>query len=154
DDNAETAFMNYLRGTGLHGLTGIPLSYDYIRRPMLSFTREEILQFAKENSIEFVEDSSNRSNKYTRNFFRNDIIPAISKVYPEVKSNLLDNIERFKEIRKLYKLAVGDIKKKLISKKGSEVHIPIKQLMEYNNRALIYEIINEFGFSEKQIDEV
>ena len=69
DDNAETALMNFCRGTGLHGLTGIPLSYEHIRRPMLSFTREEILQFAKENKLEFVEDSSNLSSKYTRNFF-------------------------------------------------------------------------------------
>ncbi len=154
DDNAETVFMNYLRGTGLHGLTGIPLLNDHIRRPMLSFTREEILQFAKKNNIEFVEDSSNQSNKYTRNFFRNEIIPAISKIYPEVKANLLDNIDRFKEIDKLYNFAVGDIKKKLIKGRGSELHIPIRQLMGYNNRALIYEIISDYGFNEKQIDEV
>ena len=135
DDNAETVFMNYLRGTGLHGLTGIPLSFEYIRRPMLSFTREEIIQFAKKNDIEFVEDSSNQSSKYTRNFFRNEILPAISKVYPQVNKNLTDNINRFKEIENLYKLAVGNIKKKLIRVKGNEWHIPIKQLMGYNNRA-------------------
>ena len=26
--------------------------------------------------------------------------------------------------------------------------------MSFNNRALIYEIISEYGFSEKQVDEV
>ena len=154
DDNAETALMNFCRGTGLHGLTGIPLSYEHIRRPMLSFTREEILQFAKENKLEFVEDSSNLSSKYTRNFFRNEIIPAISKVFPQVNENLIDNINRFKEIEKLYKFAVNDIKKKLVKEKGNEWHIPVKQLMSYGNRALIYEVINDFGFTEKQIEEV
>ena len=154
DDNAETALMNFCRGTGLHGLTGIPLSYEHIRRPMLSFTREEILQFAKENKLEFVEDSSNLSSKYTRNFFRNEIIPAISKVYPQVNENLADNINRFKEIERLYKFAVNDIKKKLVKEKGNEWHIPVKQLMSYGNRALIYEVINDFGFTEKQIEEV
>ncbi len=34
------------------------------------------------------------------------------------------------------------------------MHIPVKQLMGYNNRALIYEIISDYGFNEKQIDEV
>jgi len=121
---------------------------------MLCFTREEIVQFAKENKLEFVEDSSNLSIKYTRNLFRHDIIPAISKVYPQVNENLNDNINRFKEIEKLYKLAVNDIKKKLVKEKGSEWHIPVKQLMGYNNRALIYEIIADFDFTEKQIDEV
>lgn len=154
DDNAETILMNFCRGTGLHGLTGIPVSYGHIKRPMLCFTREEILQFAKENKLKFVEDSSNQSSKYTRNLFRNEIIPVISKVYPQVKENLTDNIERFKEIEKLYKLSVAGLKKKLVKEKGSEWHIPIKQLMGYNNRALIYEIISDFGFGEKQIDEV
>ena len=154
NDNAETLLMNFCRGTGLHGLTGIPVSYGNIRRPMLCFTRDEVVQFAKENNLEFVEDSSNLSIKYTRNLFRHEIIPSISKVYPQVNENLNDNINRFKEIEKLYKLSVSDIKKKLVKEKGSEWHIPVKQLMAYNNRALIYEVITDFGFTEKQIDEV
>ena len=154
NDNAETVMMNFCRGTGLHGLTGIPVSYGNIKRPLLIFTKDELTQFAKAHKLDFVEDSSNLSSKYTRNLFRNEIIPAISNVYPQVNENLSDNINRFKEIEKLYKLAVGEIKKKLVKEKGSEWHIPIKQLMGYNNKALIYEIISDFGFSEKQIDEV
>ena len=154
DDNAETILMNFCRGTGLHGLTGIPAAYGNIRRPLLIFTKAELVQFAKENNLEFVEDSSNLSSKYTRNLFRHEIIPAISKAYPQVNENLNDNVSRFQEIEKLYRIAVGDIKKKLLKKKGKEYHIPIKQLMGYNNRALIYEIITDFGFHEKQIDEV
>ncbi|HEU5168802.1 MAG TPA: tRNA lysidine(34) synthetase TilS [Chitinophagaceae bacterium] len=154
NDNAETVLMNFCRGTGLHGLTGIPASYEHIKRPLLIFTKDELMQFAKENKLDFVEDSSNLSSKYTRNLFRNGIIPAISKVYPQVNENLNDNINRFKEIEKLYKLAVNDIKKRLVKEKGSEWHIPVKQLMGYNSRALIYEIIADFGFNEKQIVEV
>ena len=159
DDNIETVLMNFFRGTGLHGLTGIPVSGPselprYVRRPLLPFSKNELIDFAKEHNLEFVEDSSNLSSKYTRNFFRNEIIPAVKKIYPEVKGNLLDNIDRFKEIEKLYNVAVSGIKKKLVKEKGNEWHIPIKQLMEYNNRALIYEIINDFGFGEKQIDKV
>ena len=154
NDNAETVLMNFCRGTGLHGLTGIPVSYGNIKRPLLIFTKDELMQFAKENKLEFVEDSSNLSSKYTRNLFRNEIIPAISKVYPQANENLNDNINRFKEIEKLYKIAVSDIKKKLVKEKRNEWHIPVKQLMGYNNRALIYEIIADFGFNEKQIDEV
>ena len=154
DDNIETVLMNFFRGTGLQGLTGVPTVNKYICRPLLPFTKNELIGFAKENNLEFVEDSSNSSSKYTRNLFRNELIPAIGKVYPEVNKNLLDNIGRFKEIEKLYKVAVGDIKKKLLKKKGNEWHIPVKQLMGYGNRALIYEIINDFGFTERQIDEV
>ncbi|HEY6063924.1 MAG TPA: tRNA lysidine(34) synthetase TilS [Chitinophagaceae bacterium] len=154
DDNAETMMMNFFRGTGLHGLTGMPVSTGHIRRPLLSFSKEELIVFAKENKLDFVEDSSNQSSKYSRNFFRNEIIPAISKVYPQVKENLQDNINRFKEIEKLYRYSVGELKKKICKQKGKEVHIPVKQLMAFNNRALMYEIISSYGFNEKQVDEV
>ncbi len=154
DDNNETVLMNFFRGTGLHGLTGIPVSAGYIRRPLLGFSKEQLLEFAKENKLKFMEDSSNQSSKYTRNFFRNEIIPAIGKVYPQVKENLQDNINRFKEIEKLYLFSLGELKKKICKQRGSEVHVPVKQLMAFNNRALIYEIITPYDFHEKQVDEV
>lgn len=154
DDNLETITMNFFRGTGLHGLTGIPAMNGRIRRPLLIFSREELLAFAQANQLQHVEDSSNQSVKYTRNLFRNKIIPEIEQVYPQTKENLRANIDRFKEIERLYQLGIETIKKKLCRQKGKEIHIPIKQLTEYNNKALIYEIINEYGFGEKQVDEV
>ena len=154
DDNNETLLMNFFRGTGLHGLTGIPVTYGHVKRPLLSFTKQELLQYAEENNLQYREDSSNQSSKYTRNFFRNEIIPAIEKVYPQVKASLTDNINRFIDIEQLYRLSTQAIIKKLCRLRGNEIHIPVKQLMEYNNRALIYEIIQPYGFSEKQIDEV
>jgi tRNA(Ile)-lysidine synthase len=154
DDNNETLLMNFFRGTGLHGLTGIPAANGHIKRPLLSFTKQELLDYATEQGLQFREDSSNQSSKYTRNFFRNEIIPAIEKVYPQVKTNLTDNISRFLEIEQLYKLSTQAIIKKLCRIKGKEIHIPVKQLLQYNNKALIYEIIHPHGFSEKQIDEV
>jgi tRNA(Ile)-lysidine synthase len=154
DDNIETVLMNFCRGTGLRGLEGIPVASSHIRRPLLSFWKEELIGFAKETKLDFVEDSSNQSSKYTRNLFRNEIIPMIRKVYPQVKSNLQDNIDRFKEINKLYKIAVAEIKKKLCKNRNDEIHVPIRQLMSYQNKALIFEIISDYGFSEKQVEEV
>jgi tRNA(Ile)-lysidine synthase len=154
DDNIETVMMNFFRGTGLHGLEGIPVVHQYIRRPLLPFWKQELIRFAEENKLEFVEDSSNQSVKYTRNLFRNEIIPLISKVYPGVKTNLQDNINRFSEIQKLYQLSVDEIKKKLCKVKNNEVHIPVKQLTAYHNKALIFEIISDYGFTERQVDEV
>jgi tRNA(Ile)-lysidine synthase len=156
DDNIETLLMNFCRGTGLHGLTGMPLlsPHTKVRRPLLDFWKEELVDFAKENKLEFVEDSSNASSGYTRNFFRNEVIPLIAKVYPQVKENLQDNINRFKEIKKLYHLSVSEFKKKIIKHKNGEIRIPVKQMMAYQSRALIFEIIVDFGFTEKQLDEV
>lgn len=154
DDNIETLMMNFFRGTGLQGLTGIPAKTSYIRRPLLDFWKDELLAFATENNLDFVEDSSNLSSKYTRNYFRNELLPAIAKVYPQVKENLADNIDRFRDTDKLYNFTTEMLVKKICRVKGNEVHIPVKQLMEYQNKALIYTIISKYGFLEKQVNEV
>jgi len=154
NDNIETALMNYCRGTGLRGLEGMPAISANIRRPLLAFWKEELIEFAKKNRLEFVEDTSNKSSKYTRNLFRNEIIPLISKAYPQATSNLQDNIDRFKEVGRLYDLLTTEFKKKLCKIKNDEVYIPVKQLMSYQNKALIFEIISDYGFTEKQVEEV
>lgn len=157
DDNIETLLMNFFRGTGLHGLTAMPvwnLSQTYILRPLMDVRRSEIQQFAEEHQLKWVEDSSNASSKYTRNFFRNEIIPAIKKVYPNVEKNLLDNIERFKKTEALYSNAVSVLKAKLYEHHGNEIRIPILKLMEHQHSSFLYEVIKEFGFGEKQVDEL
>ena len=154
DDSIETLLMHFFRGTGLSGLTGIPLKNGAIRRPLLHFYREEMEKFARENELEWMEDSSNQSSKYTRNYFRNELIPSIEKVFPRVRQNLAGNIDRFLEIEKLYKEGSRIIRAKLLKQKGNEWHVPVKQLLQQDNRALVYELINEFGFGEKQVEEL
>lgn len=154
DDNNETVMMNFFRGTGLHGLTGIPQVSGHIRRPLLIFYKSEILEFVKIHQLNFVEDSSNLSSKYTRNFFRNEVMPMIETAYPAARQNLAMNIERFKEIESLYQVFLSQLKKKIFNVKGKEIHLAVKQLMAWKNRALIYEIISGFGFTDKYVDEV
>lgn len=157
DDNVETLLMNFFRGTGLQGLTAIPkenLEEKFILRPLLEVRRKEIVEFASQNNLQWVEDSSNASSKYTRNFFRNQLLPAIKKVYPQAEENLLDNIERFKKINTLYQISVEELKKKLCEQCASEVRIPVLKLMKYQHTSLIYEIIKDYGFGEKQAEEL
>ena len=154
DDNAETILMHFFRGTGLSGLTGIPAKNKNIRRPLLPFSKAEMIDFAKENKLDFVEDSSNQTVNYTRNLFRLEILPLLRKVFPAVDQNLQQNIYRFGEIEKLYQFSVGKLLDKICVRKNEEVRVPVKQLMQLNNRALIYELIRPFHFTEKQIEEV
>ena len=157
DDNIETLLMNFFRGTGLQGLKGMPsfeLSGRCILRPLLNSRRLEILSYANDHNIAWVEDSSNTSAKYTRNFFRHQLLPLLSKAYPEVDKNLLNNIKRFNNIGSIYHQSITELKKKFSGKVGDEIRIAVKKLVNYNNPALVYELIKDFGFGEKQVDEL
>ncbi|HVG14690.1 MAG TPA: tRNA lysidine(34) synthetase TilS, partial [Chitinophagaceae bacterium] len=125
DDNVETTLMNFFRGTGIEGLTGIPVSIPHVKgiRPLLHHTRQEIIAFARQNELQWVEDSSNESVKYTRNFFRHEVLPLVKKVYNHADENVLDNIERFKGINAVYQWGVARLKDKVCRKHKSEVHV-------------------------------
>ncbi|RYD77110.1 MAG: tRNA lysidine(34) synthetase TilS [Sphingobacteriales bacterium] len=154
DDNIETIAMNFFKGSGINGLKGILPKQNSINRPLLFATKEELLAFAKEQALNYREDSSNESNKYTRNYFRNELLPGIEKVFPEVKENLLHNAARFKDIHTIYESAIEKIKAKLLTKQGNEVHIPVLKLQNTEARStVLYEIIKEYGFTALQTGE-
>ncbi|MGN6298865.1 MAG: tRNA lysidine(34) synthetase TilS [Ginsengibacter sp.] len=154
NDNIETLLMNFFKGTGIKGLQGILPKQKKIVRPLLFAKREAILSFIKENNLDFVEDSSNNSDKYTRNYFRHQLIPSIQKVFPQVEENLLNNIERFGEMEILYNQSVSLHKKKLLEQKGNEIHIPVLKLLKTKPlKTMIYEIIRDYGFTAHQIDD-
>jgi tRNA(Ile)-lysidine synthase len=158
NDNIETVLMNFFKGTGIAGLQGIqPKSGEgnQLIRPLLFAKKEELLQYAAENDLSFREDSSNSSDKYTRNYFRNKLIPSLQEVYPKVEDNILGNIGRFREFNSLYQLSVNNLQKKLLVTKGNEIHIPVLKLQQTPAmHTIVYEIINKYGFTAAQVDDV
>src|SRR5258708_7432619 len=128
DDNIETMLMHFFKGTGIAGMRGMVPKQGNIVRPLLFARKDELRAFAVEAGLEWVEDSSNESDKYTRNFFRHQLIPLVEQAYPGAASNLADNLGRFREVEALYRQAAGGWKKKLMEHKGNEVHIPAAKL--------------------------
>ena len=155
NDNIETLLMNFFKGTGINGLHGILPKQGNIIRPLLFARKEELSEFALANNLNFVEDSSNASDKYTRNYFRNQLIPDLQKVFPQVEDNLMNNIQRFREIEIIYQQSISLTKKKLLEAKGSEIHIPVLKLLKTAAlNTIVYEIIKDYGFTAHQAEEV
>jgi tRNA(Ile)-lysidine synthase len=155
NDNIETLLMNFFKGTGINGLHGILPKQGNIFRPLLFAKKEEFAEFASVNKLSFVEDSSNASDKYTRNYFRNRLIPDLQKVFPQVEDNLLNNIGRFREIEILYQQSINLHKKKLLEQKEKEVHIPVLKLLKTTPlHTIVYEVIKDYGFTAHQTNEV
>jgi tRNA(Ile)-lysidine synthase len=79
DDNAETMLFHFFRGSGVQGLTGIPVKRDRYIRPLLSVPRSGIAEYARQHAITYREDESNTKEVYTRNFIRRSVIPQIER---------------------------------------------------------------------------
>jgi tRNA(Ile)-lysidine synthase len=89
DDQVETFLLRVAKGSGLSGLASIPIKRGAVVRPLLRTYRQEIAAFSRDYSIAYREDSSNRSEKYERNFIRSRIVPLMEQVNPRFKEKVL-----------------------------------------------------------------
>lgn len=155
DDNVETVLMFLFRGTGIRGLTGIPVRNAQIVRPLLFARRSELENYLKQKGIDFVQDSSNFSEKYDRNFIRNKVLPLVREHYAGVDENILSSIGRFSDAVAIYSEAIELKKKKLMEQRGAEWHIPVRKLKKQEPlHTIVFELIRPFGFSPAQTFEV
>ena len=145
-DSVETIWMNLSKGTGISGMHGILPKQGALVRPLLFATREDIAGYMMAEQLAFVEDSSNASDKYTRNYFRHHVLPPLKEAFPDVVRQTGASIQRFREAEMLYQQAVEGYRKKLVEKKGEEYFIPVLKLKQVQPLAtLAYELLKPFG---------
>lgn len=154
NDNVETVLMHLFKGTGIRGLTGIPLRNGSIVRPLLFARRTDIEQYLHEQQLLYVEDSSNTLNKYDRNFLRNRILPLLREQYPQAEENIIHSIQHITEAEQVYREAIEQKKNILLEKRGKEWHIPVRKLLKQTPlHTLIYELLHPFSFTPAQTGE-
>ena len=150
DDNLETFLINTIRGTGLDGLTGIPEKNENILRLLLPFSREQIENYATENNLMWREDSSNIDTKYVRNKIRHQVIPVLKELNPSVLNSFNKTLQNLKGSRQIIKDSIENLKGiVMVPSEAGIQKIDIQKLKEFNNpQAYLYELLNEFGFTE------
>jgi len=89
DDNIESVLLNFFRGSGLAGMSGIlperkiyKNSNIFLIRPILIVRKSEIKKFLNKKGIKYYLDKSNLNLKYRRNLIRYKIIPYLKKFFP------------------------------------------------------------------------
>jgi tRNA(Ile)-lysidine synthase len=111
DDQAETVLHNLLRGTGVRGAAAMPESRGRVLRPLLGLPRDALLAYARSCRLVWIEDESNADRRYTRNFLRHQILPAITSRFPRAGAQLAAAASRFSEADSLLEdLAALDLK--------------------------------------------
>lgn len=98
DDQVETVLMNFIRGAGLKGLSGMPYCQHtsfsdriMLARPLLDFRKEELVAFCQKNELQYFIDESNKDPMYLRNRIRTQLIPLLSEYNPNFIATVLRN---------------------------------------------------------------
>ncbi|MDH7912444.1 tRNA lysidine(34) synthetase TilS [Winogradskyella sp. SYSU M77433] len=150
DDNLETFLINFTRGTGLNGLTGIPELNGNIARPLLPFSRETIEAYAKSENIAWREDSSNSSRKYLRNKLRHDVIPILKEINPNVLDSFQNTLSNLKETEAIVNQSIkGFLSKAILKEEGNTISYAVSEFKKQNNpKAFLFEAFKDCGFAE------
>lgn len=99
DDTIETLLFNFIRGTKINGLTGIPEQNGNILRPLLNTEKSQVLKKLSEQSIPYRVDSSNADDIYLRNHLRLNILSEFERINPEYRKNLRSFMDYMTELR-------------------------------------------------------
>ncbi len=101
-DQAETLLFNLLRSGGVHGARAMPevrllrqgLS---VLRPLLSVSRDSLEAYLQKNALQWVDDESNADLRWSRNYLRHRVMPALRERFPAADACLARAAGRFAE---------------------------------------------------------
>ncbi len=160
EDSVETILLNLIRGTGIHGLTGIAPRNGKVLRPLLSCTRTDIENFLIAEGEHYITDSSNLETNVMRNKLRLQIMPLLKEINPSVQASIALTGSYLSEVEAVADSAVEhcfhtfDVSHNKLNACG-RVSIPLKALDDFPSREyLLFEFLSPLGFRSEQIRSV
>ncbi|AWA30456.1 tRNA lysidine(34) synthetase TilS [Flavobacterium magnum] len=148
DDNLETFLINFSRGTGPEGLTGIPAINGQIIRPLLPFSRDEIQTYARQNELAWREDSSNTSDKYLRNKLRQHVIPLLKEINPSLLQSFAHTASYLQQSLSMADDASRIVYRKVVTAEPLQKKINLNELLVLPNyKAYLHSWLAPLGFT-------
>lgn len=99
DDQAETVLLRLVRGTGLMGLSAIPIRRPldelWVVRPLLHVWRQDILAYLQEAGLTYRDDATNANPHFVRNRIRHELLPMLEDRFnPNIRHALTQLAEQ------------------------------------------------------------
>lgn len=148
DDAVETLLMNLIRGTGIHGLTGIRPRNGHIVRPLLGINRVEIVSFLDNLHQPYVTDSSNLVPDVVRNKIRLEVLPLLQTINPAASENIAKTAQRMAEAEKVFNASVASFLASVTSTIDTA-----DLLKQPSPEYLLYELLTPLGFTPSQVEQ-
>ena len=132
DDQAETVLLQLLRGTGLAGAAGmVPIkafARGRLARPLLDITHAALAHYVESEGLAFIQDKSNADLRFSRNYIRHAVWPAIARRWPRGHEALARGAHHVQEAQHLLDGYVKEDLKRCTNEKGDLVLPPLKAL--------------------------
>ena len=155
NDSIETVLINLTRGTGVSGLTGIPVKNSFIIRPLLFAARDQIIEYAGNHKLEWREDLSNREDDYQRNFLRHHVIPRLKEINPNLEQTFAKTIERFSGAVAMTEKFLSDFKATSCEVTDMRMVINLNDLRQNQlPQVMLWELLKPNGFNYDQCVDV
>ena len=160
DDQAETFFINLLRGAGLNGLKGMKPHNGVIIRPLLWASREQIRKYAVENHIVWREDHTNVESVYLRNRIRNQLFLVFDELQPEARQGLYKSLGHLSAENELYRALLKEKLAQIVERDGEIQRLPYSKIIKAEvpepvegptySFQLLFEWLRQYGFNTDQ----
>ena len=145
DDAVETFLMNLLRGSGIHGLTGIRPKNGQIVRPLLCVGRQDILDYLHSIGQDYVTDSTNLESIVLRNKLRLQVLPLLKQLNPKAVENIDKTANYLREAEKVYNAYFA----------GNPDRIPLDEITKQPSpECFLHEWLSPYGFNASQIAQI
>lgn len=155
DDQAETVLLNLVRGTGIHGLTGMKPKNGSVVRPLLCVSKHDILQFLSERNQPFVTDSTNLTADITRNKLRLSVVPLLKDINPSVIEHLTKMAHFLREAEKMADSALPPVRWQNAEKRSEGFEISVSALLSSASPIyVLYHYLKDYGFQSAQVEQI
>ena len=156
DDSIETIFLNIARGTGLKGLSGIPVRNGRIIRPLMGVSRAQIREYVEANGVSYRDDRTNFESHYARNRVRNIIFPEFRKINPSFLNTVRRDAEYFREASDIIDGVYAGVCSRVCStSKDGMLNIGIQALLQEGHCGYwLNMMLREYGFNSGQVADI
>ena len=153
DDQVETVLINLIRGTGIHGLTGMAPRNGYVLRPLLAVSREEIVNYLDFIGQDYVTDSTNLVADIARNKLRLNIIPLLQEINPSASENIAITASRLRSAEDVLNHKLQEtVNAAEVEKTDDMIVYDAAKIL--SNEYTLYYILKPYGFSPAQIQQI
>lgn len=154
DDLIETILMKIARGSNIEGYAGLKkinkVKDYYIIRPLLEYTKKDILEYCQDHKITYFDDISNTNTQYTRNRYRQNILPLLKKEDEQIHKKFLKYSKTLLEYQEYVEKTANDFLKKVYNKNTLDL-IKFKNIDPFIQKNILYILLNDIYNNQSNI---